>query len=73
MSASTRMNRYELGKRVPDPELMTRIAEVLDVPAAFFYAVDDAEAALLLKFYQLPKGQRSKVLAFIDGLSNASN
>ncbi|AXW63389.1 transcriptional regulator [Ralstonia solanacearum] len=70
MSASTRMNRYELGKRIPDPELVTRIAEVLDVPAAFFYAVDDDEAELLLKFNRLPKAQRSKLFSLMDELSS---
>ncbi len=68
MSASTRMNRYELGKRIPDLELMERIASVLDVPAAVFYATSDSEAELLLKFHRLPPVQRGKVLNFVDEL-----
>ncbi|WP_233827755.1 helix-turn-helix domain-containing protein [Paraburkholderia sp. ZP32-5] len=68
MSASTRMNRYELGKRVPDLELVERIASVLDIPAAFFYATDASEADLLLKFHRLRKGQRERVLSFVDEL-----
>jgi transcriptional regulator with XRE-family HTH domain len=40
MSASARMNRYELGKRIPNPELVERIAKVLSVPTAYFYAVE---------------------------------
>lgn len=68
MSASTRMNRYELGKRVPDLELMERIATVLGVPAAFFYASDASEAELLLKFHRLRKNQKEKVLGFVDEL-----
>lgn len=70
MSASTRMNRYELGKRVPDLELVERIASVLDVPAAFFYANDASEAELLLKFHRLNKVEREKVLNFVDALIN---
>ncbi|WP_369053191.1 helix-turn-helix domain-containing protein [Burkholderia gladioli] len=69
MSASTRMNRYELGKRIPDLELVTRLAVVLQVPAAYFYAVDDVEAEMLLKFHRLTKGQQQSVLTFVDELS----
>lgn len=68
MSASTRMNRYELGKRVPDPDLVARLAVVLHAPATYFYAVDDTEADLLLKFHRLSKAQRASVVAFVDDL-----
>ena len=61
-SASTRMNRYELGKRVPDFALVERLAQILNVPAAYFYAVDDDEAELLLAFHLLNKKQRQKLL-----------
>jgi transcriptional regulator with XRE-family HTH domain len=69
MSASARMNRYELGKRVPDAQLVERIAAVLKTPVAYFHAVEDDEAELLLKYHKLPKRQRTKVIAFIDELS----
>lgn len=36
MSASTSMNRYELGKRDPAPDFVERLSKVLNVPAAFF-------------------------------------
>ncbi|WP_414445618.1 helix-turn-helix domain-containing protein [Burkholderia sp. 22PA0106] len=65
MSASTRMNRYELGKRVPDMELVERLAGVLRVPAAFFYAANDIEAELLVKFHGLTAGQQQSVLEYI--------
>lgn len=68
MSASTRMNRYELGKRAPDAQLVERIATVLKAPAAYFYSDNDDEAELLLKFHRLPKKHRAKVVAFIDEL-----
>ncbi|RON63914.1 transcriptional regulator [Pseudomonas fluorescens] len=59
MSASTRMNRYELGKRVPSPEFVERLGSVLNVPAAYFYAVEEEEAELLVKFHRLsPAGRR---------------
>lgn len=61
-SASTRMNRYELGKRVPDLELVERIAAELKLPAAYFYAVEDDEAELLALFYRLNKEGQKRVV-----------
>jgi transcriptional regulator with XRE-family HTH domain len=69
MSASTRMNRYELGKRTPDLQLVERIAAVLKIPASYFYAVDDDEADLLLAFHRLPKKHRTKVISFVNDLA----
>lgn len=62
MSASTRMNRYELGRRVPNFELVVAIAKILGVPAAYFYSVRDDEAELLKHFQKLPVEQRRKLL-----------
>jgi transcriptional regulator with XRE-family HTH domain len=67
MSASTRMNRYELGKRVPDFALVERFGEILNVPAAYFYAVTDEEAHLLLKFHRLNKKQRHHFMELMSG------
>jgi transcriptional regulator with XRE-family HTH domain len=65
-SASTRMNRYELGKRVPDPVLVETLADVLGFPASYFYAVDDQEAALLAGYHRLSKSTKAKVLAYLE-------
>lgn len=65
-SASARMNRYELGKRVPDLELVERLAAELNVPAAYFYACRDDEAELLLKFHRLDGAARARVLAGLE-------
>lgn len=62
MSASTRMNRYELGRRVPSPDFMERLGRVLNVPAAYFYAVDDDEAELLVKFHRLSTAARKQLM-----------
>jgi transcriptional regulator with XRE-family HTH domain len=67
-SASTRVNRYELGKRVPDFELVERFAEVLNVPAAFFYCRDDATARLLVVFHRLSGAKRAKALAAVESI-----
>jgi transcriptional regulator with XRE-family HTH domain len=60
------MNRYELGKRCPDLELIERLAETLGLPAAYFYAVGNDEAELLLKFHQLDGGKRARVIAYVS-------
>lgn len=69
MSASTRMNRYELGKRTPDLQLVERIAAVLKAPPSYFYAIDDDEAELLLKFHRLSKKQRMRVVSFVSEIA----
>lgn len=69
MSASTRMNRYELGRRMPDPLVIEQLAAILRVPVAYLHSADDEEAELLLKFHRLNKKQRAKVVAFVDEVS----
>ena len=69
-SASARMNRYELGKRVPDLDLIERLAAELDLPAAFFYAEGDDEAELLVKFHRLKGRERETALTFVSELSD---
>ncbi|MBD9483757.1 helix-turn-helix transcriptional regulator [Pseudomonas sp. PDM14] len=68
-SASTRMNRYELGKRSPDLDLVERIAEVLGLPAAYFYAVQDEEAELLRQFSALSAKGKKRILDVIAEVS----
>lgn len=73
MSASTRMNRYELGKRTPAPDFVERLSKVLNVPAAYFYAVDDSEAELLTKFHLLSNDAQASVLACIEEFSKTAD
>lgn len=61
-SARTRMNRYETGARAPDYEVMTRIAAVLDVPVAYFYAAEDELAELLRFAHRLSGAEREELL-----------
>lgn len=72
MSASTRMNRYELGVRVPGFELVERFAAVLNVPATYFYAAKDDEADLLWGFHRLSATKRAECLRFIKSLDPKS-
>ncbi|WP_295853033.1 helix-turn-helix transcriptional regulator [uncultured Xylophilus sp.] len=62
MSASTRMNRYELGNRVPTYELVSRFAKVLKVPTAYFYSASEEEAELLLAFHKLSAAEKRDLL-----------
>ena len=71
MSASTRMNRYELGKRMPDPALVERLGAVLGVPGCYFYSTDDETARLLLAFSRLSGSDRAKVVEVAEKLSAA--
>ncbi|MGE4329334.1 helix-turn-helix domain-containing protein [Diaphorobacter sp.] len=49
--ASTRINRYELGIHRPDLLTVRKLAKVLDVPVAFFFADEEDEIAELLFRY----------------------
>lgn len=68
MSASTRMNRYELGKRAPNFELVEELAKVLEVPTPYFYATDDSVAKLIVSFGALAAKDRVKALNLIEAM-----
>ncbi|MDP3005305.1 helix-turn-helix domain-containing protein [Methylotenera sp.] len=68
MSASTRMNRYELAKRTPDFSLVEKFAEVLKVPPPYFFAKDDDMADLILSFSKLRAQQKSELLKVLEEL-----
>jgi transcriptional regulator with XRE-family HTH domain len=67
-SASARINQYERGKHWPDSGTAERLARVMNVPAAFFYATDDALAEWILKFGRLNARNRGKLLEMADDL-----
>lgn len=69
-SASARMNRYEVGVRVPDMDLVERIASVLNVPEAYFYAKDNEVAWLLVMFHRMAVADRVKVVDVVRDLSS---
>jgi transcriptional regulator with XRE-family HTH domain len=54
--ASTRINRYETGVHQPDLQTLQRLAKVLGLPLAYFYAEDDELARLIANF----KGQSKR-------------
>ncbi len=56
--ASTRINRYETGVHQPDLQTLQRLAEVLGLPVAYFYAEDDELARLIAEFKSKNKRKR---------------
>ncbi|KHS91841.1 DNA-binding protein [Pectobacterium brasiliense] len=49
-TASARMNQYERGVHTPDFELVCRLAAVLNIPASYFYTVEDDLAEIILTY-----------------------
>jgi hypothetical protein len=45
--ASTRINRYEKGIHQPDFQTLAKIADVLNVPPAYFFADDELAKVVL--------------------------
>lgn len=71
-SASARINQYERGKHTPDILTASHLARVLNVPLAYFWAVDDDEAQLLLAYHHLSVRKRRQVLRFASDLLNSA-
>lgn len=63
--ASTRVNRYETGVHQPDLQTLARLAEVLDLPVAYFYAEDDRLATLVVQFHRGDKGTKARIAALL--------
>ena len=61
-SASARMNHYELGRHTPDYSTLKRIATVLKLPVAYFYAESDELAEVIKIFNKLHKADQVAVL-----------
>ncbi|WP_186105359.1 helix-turn-helix domain-containing protein [Burkholderia gladioli] len=66
--ASTRVNRYELGIHKADFTLAIRLAAVLKVPVAFFYADNVELARLILLFGRLPKKRQADLLSHAEAM-----
>jgi transcriptional regulator with XRE-family HTH domain len=67
--ASTRINRYELGIHKPDLLTVRKLAEVLKVPMAFFYAdTDDEIAELMFKYGKAGEEVRQRIQALLTDL-----
>ena len=61
-TASSRINQYERGKHVPDLGTAARLGKVLEVPAPYLYAQDEALAAWILVFARVTPELRKSVV-----------
>jgi transcriptional regulator with XRE-family HTH domain len=61
--SSARMSRYENGIHEPPLPTIQLLAKTLQLPAAYFYAEDDALAEWILIFNQLRASDRKSLLA----------
>jgi len=61
-SASARMNHYEKGRHAPDYLTLRRIAKVLKVPVAYFYAESDELAKWIRLLDHLKAAERNALL-----------
>ena len=68
-SASARMNHYEIGRHTPDYLTLKRIADVLNLPVAYFYTEDNDLAEVIKLFNKLKKDDKATILKKIN-LSN---
>lgn len=64
--ASTRINRYERGVHQPDPVTVQRLADALEVPAAYLFASDDRLARMILAFSALPAKAQDCVITKLE-------
>ena len=64
------MNQYERGKHAPDFRTMQRIATVLHLPVAYFYADDEGDARLLRLFHRLSTDNRAKLITYGEALQS---
>ncbi len=60
-SASARMNQYAKGKHLPDLDTAKRLADVLNLPMAYFYC-PEVELAELLRLLKTLSRQQQKAL-----------
>lgn len=65
-SASARMNHYEMGRHTPDYSILKRVATVLNLPVAYFYAESDEMAELIKIFHRLESKERSALVKIIE-------
>lgn len=63
--ASSRMNQYEQGKRVPDFQTLEKMATQLGVPVAYFFCTSDNMAELVTAFGKMTEAEQIELLEVI--------
>jgi len=65
-SASARMNHYEKGRHTPDFLTLKRIAKILKLPVAYFYAETDELAKIIQRFGNLKKNDKATLFKKLE-------
>ena len=65
-TASARISRYETGVHEPPFEIAVKLAEVLRLPAAYFYCEDEDLAGVVLAWGRLPKPDRKHLRKLVE-------
>ena len=60
--ASSRMNQYEQGKRVPNFQTLEKMAEQLGVPVAYFFCTSDNMAEMVKAFGKMSEAEQAQLL-----------
>jgi transcriptional regulator with XRE-family HTH domain len=60
--ASSRMNQYEQGKRVPAFQTLEKMAEQLGVPVAYFFCTSDNMAEMVKVFGKMSEAEQAQLL-----------
>jgi transcriptional regulator with XRE-family HTH domain len=68
-TASSRVNQWERSRHTPDLAMVERLAQILEAPAPYFYARDDALAAWILAFPKTSIGRRKRAIKVHSKLS----
>jgi transcriptional regulator with XRE-family HTH domain len=71
--ASARINRYEVGIHQPDFLTLTRLAAVLQVPTAYFYAEDDLLAEGIRLMALMSHAQLARAVAAMANLDDSGS
>ncbi|WP_313411938.1 MULTISPECIES: helix-turn-helix domain-containing protein [Stenotrophomonas] len=71
-TVAPRISRYERGMHKPDLATIEKLAELLDLPAAYFLAASDTMAEAILMLSQLDARKQKEALVLIKRLIDAS-
>lgn len=67
-SSSARMSRYENGVHEPPFIWVEKMADILNIPAAYFYCDDDRLAEIMLAYSALPERKRKSLYVYATDL-----
>ncbi|WP_080407090.1 helix-turn-helix domain-containing protein [Burkholderia ubonensis] len=67
-TASARMSRYETGTHEPPFGIAVKLAQVLRVPAAYFYCEDDGLASLVIAWGRAGRAERKRIRHLIESM-----